>query len=168
MAKNENVKETVNPVDTVETPVETLENPFAVVAVDSAVFETVEADTSAKLRYSTTTSTAKLFNALNSPSRKIKDIIGATINVTDIVITTAKIAKEYADREKENAEKNDKPCVHFFTDLGEHFASVSNGIIRATENLLSCGITPTSETPIAIKFVEAETKNGTAHSFEMV
>lgn len=133
--------------------------------IDQSIYATVEPGTAPLLRSSTTTDNAKLFNALNGNAEPVKDWIGEEIDVCDIVITSADVPSIMGD---DSSERVCKPCVHFFCLDGTHISSISNGIIRATKMLLACGLTPTEESPITIRFKEIETKNGRAHTFDMV
>lgn len=117
------------------------------------------------LRYSTTSDTVKLFNAVNSVSESVKDNMDTDITVTDIVITKADVPSDIND---EDSDRVSKPVIHFYTADGKHISSLSNGIVRATRNLLSCGLYPTPEMPVTIKFRTVNTKKGTAHSFDVV
>lgn len=136
-----------------------------IMQVEQSIYATVDAGTAPLLRQSTTTETNKLFNALNGSAKPVKDFIGEEVDITDIVITSADVPSIMGDDESERV---CKPCVHFFTLDGEHISSISNGIIKSTKMLLACGLTPTEDSPITIKFTEVPTKKGTAHSFEMV
>lgn len=133
--------------------------------VDQSIYAIVEPGTGPLLRSSTTDDNAKLFNALNGSSESVKNWLGEEIDVTDIVITSADVPSIMGD---EDSERVCKPCVHFFTLDGTHISSISNGIVKSTKMLLACGLTPTEEHPIRIRFKEVETKKGTAHTFEMV
>ena len=133
--------------------------------VDQSIYAIVEPGTGPLLRSSTTDDNAKLFNALNGSSESVKNWLGEEIDVTDIVITSADVPSVMGD---EDSERVCKPCVHFFTLDGTHISSISNGIVKSTKMLLACGLTPTEEKPIRIRFKEVETKKGTAHTFEMV
>ena len=133
--------------------------------VDQSIYAIVEPGTGPLLRSSTTSNNAKLFNALNGSSENVKDWLGEEIDVTDIVITSADVPSIMGD---DDSERVSKPCVHFFTLDGSHISSISNGIVRATKMLLACGLTPSEEEPIRIRFKEVATKKGTAHTFEMV
>ena len=133
--------------------------------VDQSIYAIVEPGTGPLLRSSTTDDNAKLFNALNGSSESVKNWLGEEIDVTDIVITSADVPSIMGD---EDSERVCKPCVHFFTLDGTHISSISNGIVKSTKMLLACGLTPTEEKPIRIRFKEVETKKGTAHTFEMV
>lgn len=149
---------------TIQTP--TLANSgSSVMTIDQSIYATVEPGTAPLLRSSTTTDNAKLFNALNGNAEPVKDWLGEDFDVADIVITSADVPTVMGD---ENSERVCKPCVHFYGLDGTHISSISNGIIRATKMLLACGLTPTPEVPITIRFKEIETKNGRAHTFDMV
>lgn len=130
-------------------------NTFAIMPIGSEV-ETI--------RHTTTTSQAKLFNALNGSAEKVADNLGETIDVVDIVVTNAEVNEVMGD---ENSPKVIVPCVHFFTADKRHISSISNGIVRSTKNLLECGIIPTVESPLKITFEETKTKKGTAHTFAL-
>lgn len=138
---------------------------FKVAEVDHSIFETQKLNEGAKIRYSSTFDDVTLFNALNSSSESIADHFGEDIKVLNMVITTAQVSSDFND---DFAEKEDKPCVHFFCENDLHLASVSNGIIRSAENLITCGFMPTPEAPIVIRFKEIKTKRGTAHTFDLV
>jgi hypothetical protein len=133
--------------------------------IDQSIYAIVEPGTAPLLRSSTTTDNAKLFNALNGNAEPVKDWIGEEIDVCDIVITSTDVPSIMGD---DSSERVCKPCVHFFCLDGTHISSISNGIIRATKMLLACGLTPTEESPITICFKEIQTKNGRAHTFDMV
>lgn len=122
----------------------------------------------AVIRTATNTDDVLLFNAVNGSAEKVEDYFGQDIKVTDIVVTSADILKDINDPDPENGERENKPVVHFFTADGIHISSISNGIIRATKNLLSCGFIPTADSPITIRFKEIRTKRGVAHSFDMI
>lgn len=138
---------------------------FELTTIDNDVFAVAEAGSQPLVRDTTTAETNILFNAVNGGGIPVKDVLGEVIEVTDIVIVSADVAK---DRDNPEGEKESKPCVNFFTASGEHYSTLSNGCVRATRNLLSCGITPTPETPIKIKFKTISTPKGTAHTFDLV
>lgn len=146
---------------------QTAEQSFTLTAQNDPTFDITEAH-GTDIRYTTNTSTTVLFNAVNGSSEKISGVLGNVIEVSDIVITSADVAEDFAERENKDAHRISKPCVHFFTTNGKHYASVSNGIVRSTKNLLMCGLTPTKETPIKLVFSEIQTKNGKAHTFDLV
>jgi len=134
-------------------------------AIFSTIDEPVPVNT---VRYSTTNSTTTLFNAVNGSSQKISSVLGNVLTVTNIVIASANVSKEFSEKDNPDSEKVNKPCVHFFTEDGKHYASVSDGIMRSVKNLLSCGIIPTAEKPVKIFFSEIQTKNGRAHTLDLV
>ena len=131
-------------------------------------FEVVTAGQGETVRATTTDKTSTIFNALNGQGKKIKDVLGVELTITNIVVTSADVVKNFAEKDKENAEKVSKPCVHFFTDDGQHISSISTGICRATEKLFAAGLTPIEGAPIKLMFTTVETKNGTAHSFMLM
>lgn len=153
--------------NTNQTAEQTTEQSFTLTAQNDPTFDITEAH-GTDIRYTTNTSTTVLFNAVNGSSEKISGILGNVVEVSDIVITSADVAEDFAERENKDAHRISKPCVHFFTTNGKHYASVSNGIVRSTKNLLMCGLTPTKETPIKLVFSEIQTKNGKAHTFDLV
>ena len=124
---------------------------FKAVEVDHTIFETQKLNEGAKIRYTSTFDDVTLFNALNSSSESIADHFDEDIKVLNMVMTTAQVSSDFND---DFAEKEDKPCVHFFCENGLHLASVSNGIIRSTENLITCGFMPS--TPSFPSFPEAD------------
>lgn len=134
-------------------------------AVDHSIFETKKLNEGEKIRFTTTFDEVTLFNSINSSSESVADHFNEDITVENIVITTAQVNMDIND---DFSEKEDKPCVHFFCKDGLHLASVSNGIIRSAENLITCSIIPSPEQPIVIKFKEITTKKGKAHSFDLV
>lgn len=138
----------------------------AIITKDYGIFDVLpESQECEKIRYTTTTDSKRLFNALNSPSKKIRDYIGETFNVVDIVVTTSTM-HEIKDDEKSPMVK--RPCVHLFTDLGEHISSLSNGICRSILSIIEVGIIPTNDSPLSMKVVTGESKKGTFHSIELV
>ena len=134
-------------------------------AVDHSIFETKKLNEGEKIRFTTTFDEVTLFNSINSSSESVADHFNENITVENIVITTAQVNMDIND---DFSEKEDKPCVHFFCKDGLHLASVSNGIIRSAENLITYSIIPSPESPIVIKFKEITTKKGKAHSFDLV
>lgn len=129
-------------------------------------FEVAEAGKGAPVRESTTAETNILFNAVNGGAESCKVLVDKdAIKVTNIVITSADV---HEDKDDEESPLISKPVAHFFTEDGKHYSTLSNGIIRTVRNLLGCGITPTKESPLAIRFVSRETKRGTAYVFELV
>ena len=129
-------------------------------------FETVDVnENNARIRYSTTIETNDLFNALSGKSEPVKNYIGETVSVVKMVVTANDVD---IDRENPDKGKANKPIVHFFTTDGKHISTLSNGIIRNVKFMLECGIIPTVENPINIRFDTVETSKGTAHTFDIV
>ena len=131
-------------------------------------FEITTAGQGETIRATTTDKTSTLFNALNGQGKKVKDVLGVELTITNIVVTSADVVKNFNEKDKENAEKVSKPCIHFFTDDGQHISSISAGICRATEKLFAAGLAPIEGTPVKLMFTTVETKNGTAHSFMLM
>lgn len=131
-------------------------------------FAVCEVGSGAAIRATTTDSTATLFNAINGSSKKISEFLGVPLEIKNIVVGSADVAKNYDEKDDENAEKESKPCVHFFTTDGTHISSISNGIVRATKKLFEAGLQPFEDAPIKIMFTTVNTKKGTAHSFDLV
>lgn len=129
-------------------------------------FETVEVNANnARIRYSTTTETNDLFNALSGKSESIKNYIGETVSVIKMIVTANDVA---IDRDDPDKGKVNKPIVHFFTADRKHISTLSNGIIRNVKFMLECGIIPTVENPLNIRFDTVETPKGTAHTFDIM
>lgn len=132
----------------------------------NAKFEVTDAGKGAPVRESTTAETNILFNAVNGGAESCKILVDKDpIKVTNIVITSADV---HEDKDDEDSPVINKPVAHFFTVDGKHYSSLSNGIIRTVKNLLGCGIVPTADAPLTLKFVSRETKRGTAFVFELV
>ena len=117
------------------------------------------------IRASTTSEETTLFNAVNGGAKTVKSILGDDIYVTDIVITSVQV---HSDRDNENSLLVSKAVTHFFTEDGDHYSTLSNGIARAAANLLSCGMFPTPDKPLHIKFKTTETPKGIAHTFDLI
>lgn len=129
-------------------------------------FATLPQGEGAAVRLSTTVDNVKLFNAVNGTSESLDNYLGGEpVEVSDIIVTSADINSDMND---EDSEIVNKSVVHFILTDGTHLSSLSNGIIRATKNLLSCGFNPSPESPIKIKFKTVKTKRGIAHSFDLV
>ena len=138
---------------------------LSVKPLDNDIFAVVAPGEGAAVRHTTTTETSTLFNAVNGSASPIKDIIGDVIEVSDIVITSADVHEDVND---ETSPVINKPLANFFTTDGQHYSSLSNGIIRSVKNLFNCGLAPTPETPVRLKFKTVNTKRGVAHTFDLV
>ena len=142
------------------------ENPtLTITPINPDVFAVTAPGTSPAVRHSSTAETTTLFNAVNGSGTPIKDIIGDTVEVIDVVVTSVEV---HEDKNDEDSPIVNKPCANFFTTDGQHYSSLSNGIIRAVKNLFNCGLIPTPETPIRIKFKTVNTPRGVAHTFDLV
>ncbi len=137
---------------------------FTITKIENTVFAIVNPEDAQPVRHSTTAETTKLFNAVSGSAEPVADYIDDVIECTDIVITGADV---HEDRDDDESPLINRPCVHFFTSDGKHISTLSNGICRTTNNLLSCGIIPTEESPLKIRFKEIKTKRGNAHVFEL-
>ena len=122
-------------------------------------------DTGAVVRVSTTFDDVLLFNAVQGSSVPVKNFLDKTVEVNNIVVTSANIA---VDTNNPDGEKESKPVVHFFTTDGDNISSVSNGIIKATKSLFECGFEPNETRTITIKFHTVDTKKGVAHTFDLI
>ena len=133
--------------------------------IETGIFEVGEQGSS-MLRYATDADDdIMLFNSVNGGSEKVSDYLDQVLEVCDIVITSADV---HEDREDDESPIVSKPCSHFYTTDGKHIASISNGVNRSVKMLLSCGLEPSKEKPIKIKFHETKTKKGPAHTFDLV
>lgn len=132
--------------------------------IDKSTFAVLPPDQGETIRETTTTDNAKLFNAATGTAEPVKSILNKVIEVTDIVVTSANI---HSDKNDEDSPIENRPVVHFYTTDGKHYSSLSNGIVRTTKALLECGLCPTPETPIKVRFKPIDTKKGTAHIFEL-
>lgn len=106
-----------------------------------------------------------LFTALNDKAESVEDYMEEEVIVEHIVITAADVQEEMNNP---NAPFVNKPVIHFFCDDGTHISSLSNGIRRCTQNLVGCGIIPSPEHPVHIKFKRVRVARGNAHSFTVV
>lgn len=133
--------------------------------IETGIFEVAEQGSS-MLRYATDAEDdIMLFNSVNGGSETVADYLDQVLEVCDIVITSAEV---HEDREDDESPIVSKPCSHFYTTDGKHIASISNGVNRSVKMLLSCGLEPSKDKPIKIKFHETKTKKGTAHTFDLV
>lgn len=138
---------------------------FKAVKVDKDIFKVTSEGDGATVRYSTTVDDVELFNAVSGTSDPVKDYIDKEVEVCEIVITSADIHEDVND---DDSPIVSKPCVHFYTTDGKHLATLSNGIIKNTRDLIGVGFAPTKEHPITIRFKTVQTKKGIAHTFDLV
>lgn len=139
-----------------------------IITIDNSakdLFEVLPSGEGNVVRYSSTGETSKLFNAVNGTAEKVADLLGETVTVSDIIVTSADVPSDPND---EDSEKENRPCVHFFTIDGRHISSISNGVCRSARLLISCGLNPTIESPVQIVFKEGKAKKGTFHTFDLV
>lgn len=152
-----------NPTPETETPA--IAKKLTPRKIETGIFEVAEQGSS-MLRYATDAEDdIMLFNSVNGGSETVSDYLDQVIEVCDIVITSAEV---HEDREDDESPIVSKPCSHFYTTDGKHIASISNGVNRSVKMLLSCGLEPSKDKPIKIRFHETKTKKGTAHTFDLV
>ncbi|MBO5932203.1 MAG: hypothetical protein J6Q19_00560 [Bacteroidaceae bacterium] len=162
---NENNVNTTPAENNVDPETAVLKKEFELHELKKGAFEVTAAGEGRTVRESTTGDTAKLFNAVSGASDPVKSLLGQEVEVTDIVVTSADV---HEDKDDEDSPLENRPVVHFYTSDGKHYSSLSNGIVRTTKALLECGICPTKENPIKVRFRTVETRRGTAHIFELV
>lgn len=106
-----------------------------------------------------------LFSALNDKAESVEDFMDEEVIVEHIVVTAADVQEEMNNPD---APFVNKPVIHFFLDDGTHISSLSNGIRRCTMNLVSCGIIPSPDHPVHLKFKRVKVARGNAHSFTVL
>ena len=152
----ENVAETeVMEVNTTEIAEVTPQSGFNMVTVaelanpvESAMYCSIKSDGSMK-------SKADIFNAVNSPDRKLSEFIGETINLKDIVAHPIQLIDE------NTGELLDALRVVLIAEDGTSYEAVSNGVANAVNRILQIfGQPDTWETPIKVKAVQKQTRNG--------
>lgn len=129
------------------------------------IFETVDSNTGALLRFSTTDNREEIFAAINGAGDSITTVFDEVLGIKSILITSAEVP---IDRNKPMQGNCSKPCCNFYTVDGRHFASISNGVVRAVKNLLACGLIPSADEPVWISFTQINTPRGVAHTFELM
>ncbi len=138
---------------------------LAQVHVDTSIFKTVGEGDGDRVRYTTTFDDVSLFNAVSGSSDAVRDYLDKEVEITDIIVTSADVHEDVND---ESSPMVSKPCVHFYTADGKHMTTLSNGIIRNVKDLIGCGLAPTPEHTIVIKFKTIQTKKGIAHTFDLI
>ena len=140
---------------------------FKMTTINTDNFKVMPTGSMPVVRETTTPDTATLFNAVNGGSEPIKSVVdtGEPISVVNIVVTSTEIN---AERDNPDSEIVSVPVAHFFTTTGEHYSTLSNGIMRGVKMIFATGIVPTAEKPIELVFKSINTKKGTAHSFDIV
>lgn len=129
------------------------------------VFAPIEVGNPPLVRFSCTDNKTALFSAINGGGDSITTVFGEELEISGIIITSADVP---IDRNKPDNGTINKPCVNFFTVEGNHYASISNGVVRATKNMLGMGLLPSPENPILITFKQINTAKGIAHTFDII
>lgn len=100
-------------------------------------------------------SKARIFNAVNSPDKKIADCIGETIQLTDIVAHPIWLTDE------NTGETIEAMRMVLVDDKGISYEAVSGGLVNAVQRILQIfGQPDTWETPIPVKPIQKGTRNG--------
>lgn len=101
------------------------------------------------------TSKAAIFNAVNSPDRKLSEYIGEVINLKDIVAHPIQLIDE------NTGELLDALRVVLIDANGTSYEAVSNGVANAINRILQIfGQPDTWAEPIKVKPVQKQTRNG--------
>lgn len=88
---------------------------------------------------------AKLFNAMNNPEKRLKDMVNMTINVKDVFVEIVQCVNQET-REVKNA-----PRIVLIDDEGVGYQCVSIGIFSALKKMFQIYGAPTWEDPIKMK-----------------
>ena len=98
---------------------------------------------------------AAIFNAVNSPDKRISDCIGETINLANIVAHPIKLVDE------ESGELMDAMRMVLISDKGVSYEAVSSGLVNAVQRILQIfGQPDTWDEPIPVKPIQKGTRNG--------
>lgn len=117
--------------------------------VNTAMYCSIKDDGSAK-------SKAAIFNAINSPEKKVADFIGKTIALKDIVAHPIRLLDE------NTGEVIDAMRMVLIDDKGEGYEAVSSGLVNAVSRILQIfGQPETWSEPIKVEVVQKGTRNGT-------
>lgn len=116
--------------------------------VENMMYCTIKSDGSMK-------SKAKIFNAVNSPEKRISDCIGETIHLKDIVAHPIQIVDD------ETGEVLKTMRMVLVDKNGVGYEAVSTGLVNAVQRILQIfGQPETWEKPIPVKAVQKGTRNG--------
>lgn len=98
---------------------------------------------------------ARIFNAVNSPDKKIADCIGETILLADIVAHPIILTDE------ETGEAVEAMRMVLVDDKGTSYEAVSGGLANAVQRILQIfGQPDTWAEPIPVKPIQKGTRNG--------
>ena len=115
---------------------------------ENMMYCTIKSDGSMK-------SKAKIFNAVNSPEKRISDCIGETIQLKDIVAHPIKIVDEKTGKLLETMR------MVLVDENGVGYEAVSTGLVNAVQRILQIfGQPETWEKPIPVKAIQKGTRNG--------
>lgn len=100
-------------------------------------------------------SKARIFNAVNSPDKKVSECIGDTIQLTDVVAHPIWLTDE------KSGELVEAMRMVLVDDQGISYEAVSGGLVNAVQRILQIfGQPETWETPIPVKPIQKGTRNG--------
>lgn len=115
---------------------------------ESAMYCSIKSDGTMK-------SKADIFNAVNSPDRKLSEYIGEVINLKDIVAHPIQLVDE------NTGELLDALRVVLIDADGTSYEAVSNGVSNAINRILQIfGQPDTWAEPIKVKAIQKQTRNG--------
>lgn len=98
---------------------------------------------------------AAIFNAVNSPEKRIADCIGETIYLKDIIAHPIKLVDE------NTGELMEAMRMVLISDKGVSYEAVSSGLVNAVQRILQIfGQPSTWEKPIPVKPIQKSTRNG--------
>lgn len=107
---------------------------------------------------SETENKAKLYNSLQKCDVRINDIVGETIEFSDIFIEE----KPYTETDEKTGEV--KTTKKFRTILygtnGQTYVSAAYGVYNSLKNIISIFGLPTKETPFKVQVDKRKTQNG--------
>lgn len=98
---------------------------------------------------------AAIFNAVNSPDKRISDCIGETINLANIIAHPIQLVDE------NSGELMSAMRMVLIDVNGKSYEAVSSGLVNAVQRILQIfGQPETWEKPIPVKPVQKSTRNG--------